>query len=266
MALLKAKRFNNGINVVCDERKNPEAQMGFSVVKLDDGGKFNLLYPEKECAVLLMFGKATFKWEGQEKTIERKSCFHDAPYCLCTPAGVKVELEAHADNTQFAVMTTNNEKKFASRFYTPEDAPNENRGAGTLNECSTRIVRSIRGRGNCPETNFVMGEVVNSPGKWSSFPPHSHPHPEIYYFKFLPSDKNGFGFSQDGFDIAYQVKENDAILAVDGDIHAQVAAPGYAMYYVWVIVDSDLNPYSLPPSVEEFGWTVEEGAKFFPDI
>ena len=38
---------------------------------------------------------------------------------------------------------------------------------------------------------MVLGEVVNLPGKWSSYPPHHHPQPECYFYRF---DKPmGFG-------------------------------------------------------------------------
>jgi len=262
--LVKAKEYQRGLNSVVDSQKYPEAKMDFEVLVMEAGDVFTLEY-DRECALLLMFGEAEIKWEGNAARIRRASCFYDAPYCLCTPKGVAIGIEAFAP-TQFAVMTAENNKEFESKLYTPDDAPNENRGAGTLGECSTRIVRSIRGRGSFPQTNFFMGEVVNSPGKWSSFPPHSHPEPEIYYYKFLPAERHGYGFSQDGYDDAHVVYENDALVATDGKIHAQVAAPGYAMYYVWVIRDFDEKPHVIPPAVERYRWTTEEGAKYFPEI
>jgi 5-deoxy-glucuronate isomerase len=38
---------------------------------------------------------------------------------------------------------------------------------------------------------MVLGEVVNLPGKWSSYPPHGHPQPEVYFYHF--EKPQGFG-------------------------------------------------------------------------
>ncbi len=44
---------------------------------------------------------------------------------------------------------------------------------------------------NAPQSNLVMGEVFNQPGRWSSYPPHHHPQPEVYYYQF--EHPEGFG-------------------------------------------------------------------------
>ena len=55
---------------------------------------------------------------------------------------------------------------------------------------------------------MVLGEVINHPGRWSSYPPHSHAHPEIYHYRFHP--EQGFGFSQTG-DEVYRVTHRDTV-------------------------------------------------------
>ncbi len=262
MPFIKAKPYHDGMNAVICAETYPKAGMSFGVLQMKRGDKFRI-EEDKELALLLMFGKVNLQWEEACVSVERGSCFCDAPYCLCTAKGVVVGIECLSEHAQLAVMLADNDSMFESKLYTPQDCPNENRGEGLMNEVSTRIVRTIRGKSDCKETHFFMGEVVNFPGKWSSFPPHSHPHPEIYYYKFLPGDRHGFGFSQEGYDTAHVVKEGDALLALDGDIHAQVAAPGYAMYYVWVIRDDDANPYCIPQGVAEYNWITH--AKFFPE-
>jgi len=42
--------------------------------------------------------------------------------------------------------------------------------------------------------------------------------------------------------------------------HAQVAAPGYGMYYIWVIRHLENNPYTVPEFTEEHAWTQSEEA------
>ena len=262
MALFKSNGLDYGMNTVVDSETTKEAKMDFKVLvlKKDEIRSFQL---PKECALLMLQGKAVLKWQNEKETAERPSPFRNNPVCLLLPRDVEFEIKSLEDKTRFVLMTTENEKSFKPVFFSAQKCSSEERGAGTLNECATRIVRSIVGRHVCENSNFVMGEVVNFPGKWSSYPPHSHPHPEIYYYNFLPSE-NGYGITQDGDDV-YIVKEGDALLALNGDLHPQVAAPGYAMFYVWVIVNSDTDPYVLPPSVKAHAWTIEPGVKFFPD-
>ena len=100
------------------------------------------------------------------------------------------------------------------------------------------------------------------PSIWSSFPPHSHVEPEIYFYKFLP--ENGYGFGEFG-DEAYKIKHNDLTGMPDEKTHSQCVAPGYAEYYLWVIRlqdDKDIVTTVVP----EYAWTTEPGAKYFPEI
>lgn len=265
MALIKAKEYESGLNAVVPESEYREALMGFEVLKAPAGEAFRLEYG-KECALLLLEGKAELGWDGRNVVVERISSFHDAPYCLCVPKGVGILVKGLEGGAQFAVVTAENEKVFDPMLYTPNDIKTENRGEGTLNECSTRIFRIIRSRKDCPHTNLFFGEVINMPGKWSSYPPHSHMEPEIYYYhSFLPSGKGGFGFAQEG-QKAHIVQAGDALLVTEGDAHAQAAAPGYAMYYIWLMRDFDEKPFVPAPPLEQYAWTVEGDAKFFPDI
>ena len=79
---------------------------------------------------------------------------------------------------------------------------------------------------------MVLGEVFNQPGRWSSYPPHHHPQPEVYYYQF---DKpQGFGACFIG-DNVFKSTEGSASFITDGYDHHQVVAPGYEMCYVWMI-------------------------------
>ena len=139
---------------------------------------------------------------------------------------------------------------------------NEERGAGQMNEASTRLVRTFFDRSNCPGTNFFIGEVVLFPGKWSSYPPHQHVEPELYYYKFLP--ENGYGLAEYGDD-AFKVKNNDLTGMPENVTHSQAAAPGYAEYYLWCIrLQDDKN--IVTTVVPEYEWVTAPDAKYFPDI
>lgn len=49
-------------------------------------------------------------------------------------------------------------------------------------------------------------------------------------------------------------------------VHPQVSAPGYAMYYIWVIHHLEGNPYIKPDFEEQHLWVEQPGAKYWPDI
>ncbi|MFT5875577.1 MAG: 5-deoxy-glucuronate isomerase, partial [Clostridium sp.] len=122
--------------------------------------------------------------------------------------------------------------------------------------------RTVFDKSNSPDSNLVVGEVIDHPGKWSSYPPHYHPQPEIYFYKFNP--ENGYGFSELGED-AVKLRQNDTVKILDNATHPQITAPGYAMYYLWVIRHLDGNPYITPTFVPEHLWVTEPDAKIWPD-
>jgi 5-deoxy-glucuronate isomerase len=124
----------------------------------------------------------------------------------------------------------------------------------------SRTVRTILG----PEheaVRLLLGETINPPGNWSSYPPHRHDRhnppeevdlEEVYLFKVDPP--GGFGVQ-----IRYDLGgEEEAFLVRDGDVatiragfHPVVAASGYSLYYLWVMAGEGrvMIPYMDPAHV-----------------
>lgn len=247
--------FKYGYNkVAAMDGEHGYTLMDFGILKLGEN-----LY-ESDCtrlerAYLLIRGKVLFEWEGRRIIVEREDCFNENPWCLHVPSGVKVKVSSLIDYSEIAVHKTDNNKNFTSRLYTPDECRSELRGKGTLNETSTRNVRTIFDKSNAEYSNLVLGEVIDFPGKWSSYPPHYHPQPEIYFYKFSP--ENGFGYSELGEKVV-KVKNNYTVTIEGGLTHPQVTAPGYAMYYLWVIRHLDNEPYITPVYEHEHLWVVKE--------
>lgn len=206
-------------------------------------------------------------------TAGRSNLFDESPAVLSVPAGVEVEIRTldggsrHGaggngpnGGAELYVMATANPRYFEPRFYTPEECRSEERGKGTMNETSTRIVRTVFDDSNAPWSNLVVGEVITIPGKWSSYPPHHHPQPEIYHYRVLP--EQGFGVAIIG-EHPYVVKNRDTVLIRDGQDHPQVAAPGYALWYLWVVRHLDGNRYSNPIVTEAHRWVTDPNAKIW---
>ena len=84
---------------------------------------------------------------------------------------------------------------------------------------------------------MVLGEVVNLPGRWSSYPPHGHPQPEVYLYYF--EKPMGFGASWVNGEV-HEVHHHGASIITEGT-HQQVMAPGYACCYTWGIRHLDGN-------------------------
>ena len=55
------------------------------------------------------------------------------------------------------------------KFYHPEDVQADVFGGGVWSGTATRTVRTIFDYENAPYSNMVNGEVINSPGRWSSY-------------------------------------------------------------------------------------------------
>jgi 5-deoxy-glucuronate isomerase len=260
---ITSKGFANGYNPLTIQGDNSLMNMDFGVLCMKKGDKFTYNEP-KESIYVLVAGKVTFKWEGREDTAERKSCFYEDPILLHVPQNVEVTIQGETDGAEVAIQRTTNTRIFASKLMKSDDllSGSEMRGAGLMNEASTRIVRTFFDRTSCPETNFFIGEVVSYPGKWSSYPPHTHVEPEIYYYKFLP--ENGYGFAEIGDDV-YKVRHNDLTAMANGLTHSQATAPGYAEYYIWAIRlrdDADMVTNVVP----DHAWAAAPDAKYYPHI
>ena len=123
-----------------------------------------------------------------------------------------------------------------------------------VQDACRRNVRLIFDYDNNPESNLVLGEVVNYPGRWSSYPPHHHDQPEIYYYRF--TEPQGYGHAELG-DSVFKVQQNDTMIIPPQLDHAQVSAPGYGMWYLWVIRHLEGNPYTGFEFTEDHAWTLD---------
>ncbi len=242
-----------------DDPKN--TKMDFGILRLKGGDSYTL-DNENEKAVLLMTGSVTLKWNDESVEASRKSIFDDDPCALLVPRNTNIEIQVSESckSAELCLLQTIGDNDFTPRFFPPEECLTEQFGKGTLRETSTRDVRTIFDANNMPESNLVLGEVINYPGKWSSYPPHGHDQPEIYHYRFLP--EKGFGFGMDGYDEVKILRNGDTLAIINGAPHSQTSAPGYAMYYIWAIRHLKDNPYG-PEDPRKFvpshTWVMDPG-------
>lgn len=255
--------FVEGYTPIVEQQGNhSEMLFDFGILKLSSG-KSHTSEEDRERAWLLIAGDLLFEWEDQSFEAHRKSCFDETPVTLHVPKGVAVKITAISE-CEICVQKVDNEKVFPSRLFSQDDVRSDIFGGGTLNETSIRTVRTVFDGEIAPLSNMVLGEVINHPGKWSSYPPHDHPQPEVYHYRFFP--EQGFGVSILDDD-AFVVKHGDTSLIHPDKTHSQVAAPGYAMYYIWMIPHLPEDRW-LPTTRyyrDEHKWLLEKNVKIWPE-
>ncbi len=233
--------------------------IGFASLRLGPGEQYQV-EAEHETAWLLMNGQVTATVGGEKVSLSRQSLFDESATCIHVAAGETIAFDTGTE-VEFTVYSTANGKPFPSRIFQPSDVPNEHRGAGQVGGTCTRFVRTIFDHTTShPDAELVLGEVITMPGRWSSYPPHHHPQPEIYHYRF--TKPQGFGHAELG-ETVLKVRQYDTVKIFDGYDHAQCAAPGYGMYYAWVIRNLPGNPYTVPEFTREHIWTMEEDADFW---
>jgi 5-deoxy-glucuronate isomerase len=235
--------------------------MDFGALRLGPGESYSSETGD-ERAFLLSSGEVLFSWPGGSAKASRLSLFDEAPSVLHLPAGARAGIEAGPKGAELYLLATANEASFEPRFYRPSDCRDEERGKGTMGETSTRIVRTVFDDSNAPRAKLVLGEVITCPGKWSSYPPHHHPQPEIYHYRFLP--ERGFGLTAIGEE-AYLLRDRDTVLIEGGKDHPQTSAPGYAMWYLWAIRHLDADRYRAPwpETTKEHAWVTAPNARIW---
>jgi 5-deoxy-glucuronate isomerase len=236
-----------------------ESGVALSVLKLAPG-EWAALTVTHETAWLLLDGELKLDVAGRSERLVRRSLFDDSPAAVHVSAGAAVRLQA-VDTVELLQCETANTQPFSAAIYLPSQTKDEHRGAGKAHDTAYRFVRTVFDGTIAPkEAELVLGEVVNMPGRWSSYPPHHHPQPELYHYRF--SDPRGYGHAELGEDVL-RVRHCDTVRILEGVDHPQCAAPGYAMYYAWVIRHLPGAPYVGPTFNPDHTWTFEDGAKMW---
>ncbi len=242
MSMFEVLPFDEkGEKIVSDmSGENANMMMDIRVYKMTAGQSITFSDSLKETAILLTEGKIEYEYEGNTVSASRKNVFEEAPYCLHMCKGVKATVTAGAD-AEILVQKTENDRSFPTKLYTPAENKIELMGATQWEGTAKREVLTIFDYQNAPWSNMVIGEVITKPGRWSSYIPHSHPQPEVYYYKF--SMPQGFGAAFIG-DNVFKSRDGSCVRIPGGLTHPMTSAPGYTMYYCWMIRHLENNPWT----------------------
>lgn len=226
------------VNLSAIGSKNITMDMDIDVYTLTDES-LSFFEEEKEVAVLLLEGALEFEWNGNKAEGKRRNVFDDMPFCLHIPAKTKVICTVKG-KTQFLVQKAVNRAEFEPVLFKQEDFSEVRAGDGFMENTSTRLIRTIFDYKSAPYSNMVLGEVIADQGRWSSYPPHHHDQPEVYYYKF---DKpQGFGCAMVD-DQAYKVYDHSYITIDGGYSHPPVYSAG--IQNVFLLDDKTLRGQPL---------------------
>ena len=214
---------------------------GFGVLSLAAGQSHTLRAEAKETALVLLKGAALIRGPGFSHAVgPREDFFRDKPWTVLLPARCECRIEATADS-QIAVCQAPSERTGTACLIPPEKVKDLTIGKGSFQRRALIMVDE-----SVPADYLFIGEAFVPPGNWASFPPHRHERDElpdevemeeVYYFRF--DRPEGFGiqklYTDDrSIDETLTVREHDTVLIPRG-YHPVAAAPGYNMYYLWIM-------------------------------
>lgn len=261
MAMIALDLIKSGYNLMVGAENEPSMLMEIGLIKLDAGESFTHYNETNEAALLLLDGTIDFRWEEKSITCERKSVFDEKASLLHVSRGTEVTIQA-VTAAELLLQKTENSSHFPSTLYMPADIGEAIFCEGLWGNTANRYVRKIFDFSNAPYSNMVMGETINLPGKWSSYIPHSHPQPEVYYYRFDRQYGFGAGFVDD---TPYKLEHNTALCIPGGATHPQTSAPGYAMYFCWMIRHLPDAPWTTRIDDHRYRWLLEKDVKIWPD-
>jgi 5-deoxy-glucuronate isomerase len=248
--------FGPGYTAITREEEDGAPGMDFGIHVLGRADRIDQTHAKEQIWVLLE-GRARVATNRREIEVERQSLFNEAPTAIHLGPDTPLRICTQSERVEWAVVSVRNDRRFPPRVFWPSDVEPEYRGLGLAQGTCLRNVRLIFDRCNRPDSKLVIGEVVNYPGRWSSYPPHHHAQPELYHYRF--SATQGYGHGEVG-DRVYKVMQNDTLLIPGMHDHAQVAAPGYAMYYLWIVRHLENDPYDGFEFTVEHKWILDTDA------
>jgi 5-deoxy-glucuronate isomerase len=237
--------------------------IGLSVADVDASQPLELSLPD-EALVVVLHGVLDVEVDGERlgQAGGRANVFAAQADAVYLPPGAAARLTAIGSGAAVAIATAPlaDAPAAPARIIKPADQRVNEVGEGNW----ARQVRTILG----PEHEagrLLVGETINPPGNWSSYPPHKHDQhrpplevqlEEVYLFKVDPA--GGFGVQ-----LRYDDKGEDVRTVRDGDVaviasgyHPVVAAPGYSLYYLWVMAG---NGRAMAPFLEPQHAWLQEG-------
>jgi 5-deoxy-glucuronate isomerase len=248
MNLFKQYTPKDGYTALVKPGKDGIELIELGILRLPPGGKYRGSADGSEVCLVLLGGLANVTaGEANFHSIGgRANVFAGRATAVHVPPGFKFKVEA-VGALEAAIARVPGDVPGEPRLIGPEKVKVNVRGKDTFERQVHDIIDV-----NFPSKRLLVGETFNMPGKWSSYPPHKHDRmappdetrmEEVYFFKVNPPQ--GFGFQRvysadRKLDEAFVIRDN-TLTKLPFGYHPTVAAPGYSLYYLWVLAGEPRN-------------------------
>lgn len=220
--------------------------IGFDLIRIEKDEKIEKNSGEYEIGLVILAGVCDI-YAGDLKAENiglRRNVFDGKPTTVYVPRDTDYSITAKGYGVlEIGVCKVKADKKYEPFVVMPEDIVTEHRGKLNWQRDVNDIITS---KYENKVDKIVLGETYGCSGQWSSYPSHKHdtdnmPYEvnmeEIYHFKVSPNQ--GFGIQvmyNDDMSLreSYIIKDGDSVAIKDG-YHPVAAAPGYSVYYLWVM-------------------------------
>jgi 5-deoxy-glucuronate isomerase len=225
--------------------------IGLELADLADGEALELTRDAEIAAVVL---SGVVDVDGLGTAGGRTGVFDGPGHTVYAPPGTPLRFQATGGPAQIVIASAplGDGTPGRARIIGPDDQDVAERGEDNW----SRTVRTILGPDD-EAGRLLLGETINPPGNWSSYPPHKHDThkpprevrlEEVYLFKVDPEGGFGIQLRYDGEnEEAFTVRDGD-VAAIPAGYHPVVAAPGYSLCYLWVMAGEgrQMIPYLDP--------------------
>lgn len=214
----------------------------FGIISLKNGETYKDKTSGSEVALLVLGGKCSVSGDGFEfKDVGgRKNVFSGKPHTVYVPCGKSYGIKADGD-VELAWIASPSELDIPAYMITPEQVKEAHIGKENYQRDAYLVLTDA-----FPAAHLYIGEALVPSGNHASYPPHRHDFDnlpvevdmeELYFFRF--SADEGYGiqriYTDDrSINFTCAVGQNDATLIPRG-YHPVVNAPGYIMYYLWIM-------------------------------
>lgn len=253
MALIQRKPAQTGYLHLVGPEDSDLAYIQFGLLNLSEDQSWEHTFAGRETVLVILGGRCDAEADGNTwaNIGQRADVFAGRATAIYLPPDRTVKLVGRGD-VEIAVCSAPAEKGAETTLIAPSEVTSAERGADNfarrVDDIVTQKVAAHR---------ILVGETYNPPGLWSSYPPHKHDvHSppdqykleEVYHFRLKP--QQGFGIQRvygDQLDESYAVKTGDTV-AISTGFHPVVAAPGYELYYLWILAGEEriLKPSEDP--------------------
>jgi 5-deoxy-glucuronate isomerase len=248
MNLLRQYAPKDGYTPLAKPGKDGIEFLEEGVLRLTAGAAYRGASDASEIVIVLLGGLANVTVGATEflSIGGRANVFAGRATTLHIPPGHKLKVEA-VSAVEAVIAKTPSDLAGEPRLIGPEKVKVSTRGKDACERTIHDIIDA-----NFPSKRLLVGETFNAPGKWSSYPPHKHDRhappdetrmEEIYFFKVNPPQ--GFGVQrvyspEQELDETYVIRDNSLVKLPCG-YHPVGAAPGYALYYLWILAGEPRN-------------------------